>query len=189
MYIAYSYGHTPLRSCRASRVPRRAAVFTPGQDNVVYWPATIADFGLIRAQPLPQEVSVLTYVTYRLSVAFRPARLVADREIGAASLPPNTAAAREQPCLIKTQDQDRNYLSAQQQTIYEQLMAGRALAQERQASVPNLVPLSLADITRELVGWSSPQAEASGRRALHAAPTHGKRAHSKSRHDQCATNY
>lgn len=189
MYVAsYSYGHTLPRPGGASRVLRRAATFTPSRDNVVYWLAAIADFGLARAQLLPQGVPVLAYVTYRLSVAFRPAKLVADREIGAASLPPNTAAAREQPCLIQTQGQDRNYLSAQQQTIYEQLVAGSTLAQECQAPVPNLVPLPLADITRELAGWSSPQAGASGRRAPHAAPTHGNRAHSKSRHDQCATS-
>ena len=189
MYVAHSYGHTLPRPGGASRVLRRAAAFTPGRDNVVYWLAAIADFGLTRAQLLPQGVPVLVCVTYRLSVAFRPARLVADREIGAASLPPNTAAAREQPRLVQTQDQNRSYLSAQQQTIYAQLVAGRTLAQECQASVPNLVPLSLADITRELVGWSSPQAGASGRRAPHVAPTHGKRTHSKSRHDQCATSY
>lgn len=183
MYIAYTSGYTLPRQDVASRVLRRAAVHTPGRGKVVYWLAAIGEFGLTRVQLLPQGVPVLAYVTYRLRLVFRPAALVADLEGGAALLLPNTAVAPELPRHLHALGQGRNYFSGPQEAVYEELVASRKLTMDGHLPALNLGPLTLAEITRELAGWTTPHRGMCGKQAPHADPTPGKRTHLKSRHD------
>ncbi|MCC3155232.1 hypothetical protein Q3A66_19130 [Hymenobacter sp. BT770] len=87
------------------------------------------------------------------------------------------------PRLLPVRDQSRDYLLAQQQTLYKKLLAGRKRVQERKTSALSVAGLSLADITRDLAGWTTPQAGALRKAQPHAAPRHGKRATDKSRHN------
>jgi hypothetical protein len=189
MYLTYFSEYTLPRQGVATRVLRQAVAFNPGQSKVVYWLAAMADFGRTRAPLLPHAVPIEAYVNYRLSLDFRPAGQVTDlsstTSVGEptglnAPLTPSDTMGLNQPLATLTYD-TRNYLRDQQQAFYEELEARRELSKE--SKTLNLLPLSITEITRDLAGWTTPQAGALRGNKPAVTLKRGKRAAGKSRND------
>lgn len=188
MYITYFSEYMLPRQGVASRVLRPAAAFNRGQSKVVYWLAAMADFGRTRMPLLPHGVPKTAYVTYRLSLDFRPAGQVTDHSSTATlgehtnldtSLAPDTMLGLPQPMATLAFDHSRDYLRDQQQAVYEDLEARRELSQE--SKMLTLMPLSMAEITRDLAGWTTPQGVASHGNKPEATSKRVKRPIAKSR--------
>ena len=143
-----------------SWVLHQPVAFNRAQGPVVYWLAALADFGPGRAQGLLPEVPATRLINYFL----RPAGLVANQEQAALSRPLAPAPL--------TAEQRRNYLLDHQQAAYEELEASRSMRSQ--------LPLPLAEITRDLAGWTTPQGPLASKPA--ATPKPEKKAPVKRRH-------
>lgn len=164
MYVAYFSGFSLPRQGVASRVLRQAAVFNHAPSKVVYWLVAMADLALSRAQLLPEGVPVVAYVTYQLHRSFRPVgqpagasslATLADKVGGKTlSVPNGQSNLARQP----RHSQGRDYLLSQQQAVYDELFAKSWVMPEGVATTlqPEVELLSVAEITRDLAGWSPP---------------------------------
>ncbi|MDO7854064.1 hypothetical protein [Hymenobacter convexus] len=161
-YLTYFSEYTLPYQGVAARVVCQTAAFNRARGPVVYWLVALADFG--PAQGLPPRA----LVTYRLNLA-SPAVEPAQDAAPVLGRAPNLA----QP--LRTTEQRRNYLLDYQQAVYDEMEAGRLLVQDDQP----MIPLSLAEITRDLAGWTAPPVRVPSKPA--AAPKPGRRAALKRR--------
>ena len=191
MYHTYSSVHPLTRQDVASQVLRQTVAFNQTQSKVLYWQTALADFGHSRVSMLPHGVSMNPYVNCRLSPAFRPAGQVAEPGSSGflneyrgldAVLPPSSRTGLK-PLATLARALEREYLRGHQQTMYERLEARRefALLRTSRAMRPTLRPLSIAEITRDLAGWTTPQAGASHGSTPEATLKRGKKASLKTR--------
>ena len=84
----------------------------------------------------------------------RPAVFNRTPSGAAAPRPGRTMDLPQRP--VTPTGQDRNYLLDQQQAIYDELVAGHSRGLESPPMAPlNRLPLTAAEITRDLAGWTS----------------------------------
>ena len=193
MHITYFSDNMLPRHGSATRALRRVVAFNRTLGKGVYWLTAMADFGPTLVPLLPHEGPAVAHVTYRLRLAFRPTGPVAapgnpaslGQPLGLEALVASDGTTGPKQALVElAQSQDRNYLLDQQQAIYDELVASYGPTPEGPplALLPYRLPLSVAEITRELAGWTTPQGGAL-RGKQKAAPKRGKRASVKSRND------
>ena len=193
MHITYSPDNPLPRQGAASRMLRRVSALNQAPGKLVYWLTAITDFGPTRVPLLPHEGPAVAQITYRLRLAFCPTRPVAapgnpaslGQPLGLeASVASDGTTGPKQALAALAQSHDRNYLIDQQQAIYDELVASYGPTPEGLplALLPYRLPLSVAEITRELAGWTTPEAETL-RGEQKAAPKRGKKAYVKSRNN------
>jgi len=179
-YLTYFFENTAPRPGTAARVLRQAVAFNRSQSQAVYWLAAMADFGPASSQALPAGVPVQGQLTYRLSLAGP-----ATGPDQSALSNPGSATGPKQPRLTLAHEQHRNYLRDHQQAVYEEMEERWDLApmDAPAALLPNLPPLSLAEIIRDLAGWTTPPGDAFGGSKAEAVPKRGSRSSMKGRND------